>query len=358
MAEIVLIKGNEAAGKAAIMAGCTHYYGYPITPQNEIPEYMSLHLPEAGGTFIQAESETSSINMMFGSAAAGMRTMTSTSGPGYSLMLEGLSHFAAAELPCVLVLVSRGGPGGGSLESTQLDYFSVTKGGAHGGYRNIVLAPMDVQEFFDHTQMAFDLADKYRMVAVVLTEATLGNMAKPIEIKRVHAVPSEELPAKDWVMRGKAGKKKKLIVGGAAPGFGSFNDLNELNRHLADKYRTVALNETRYEAIEIEEADVVVVAFGITAGGVKQSLIQLNQEGYRAGMIRPITLFPFPTEIIRKTSERVKKFLVVEGNMGQMVEDVQFAVGDKAEVSFLGKAEGLISLEEIYSAIRSLCEKG
>lgn len=357
MAEIVLIKGNEAVGKAAIMAGCTHYYGYPITPQNEIPEYMSFHLPELGGTFIQAESETASINMMIGSAAAGMRTMTSTSGPGYSLMLEGLSHFAGMELPAVLVMVSRGGPGGGSLESTQLDYFSVTKGGGHGGYRNIVLAPVDVQELFDHTQLAFDLADKYRMVAIVLAEATLGNMAEPIEIRRVCAVPQNELPPKEWALKGKGGNKKKLIVSSAAPGFGPFNNLNELNQHLADKYKALALNETRYEAIWLEGADVVVAAFGITAGGVKQALIQLREEGYKAGMIRPITLFPFPTEVIRKTSERVKKFLVVEGNMGQMVEDVQLAVGAKAEVSFLGKAEGLISPEEIYSAIKALCAK-
>ncbi len=355
MNEIVLMKGNEAAGKAAIMAGCTHYYGYPITPQNEIPEYMSLHLPEVGGTFIQAESETSSINMIIGSAAAGMRTMSSTSGPGYSLMLEGLSHLAGMELPCVVILVSRGGPGGGSLESTQLDYFSITKGGAHGGYRNIVLCPIDVQELLDYTQMAFDLADRYRMVAVVLAEATLGNMAQPIEIRRVRAYPDEALPPKDWALRGKSGNDKKLIVGGAAPGFGVYNNLNELNQALADKYKELARNETRYESLFTEDAEVVVTAYGITAGGVKQAIMELNEEGYKTGMIRPITLFPFPTEVIRKTSERVKKFLVVEGNMGQMVEDVQLAVGDKAEVSFLGKAEGLIAPEEIYSAIKSLC---
>lgn len=269
-------------------------------------------------------------------------------------MLEGLSHFAAAELPCVLVLVSRGGPGGGSLESTQLDYFSVTKSGAHGGYRNIVLAPADVQEFFDLTQMAFDLADKYRMVAIVLSEATLGNMAEPIEARRVHAVPPEELPPKDWAMTGKAGKEKKVIFSGAFPGLGKYDNLNDLNGQLANKYRDLALNETRYETINTEDADAIVVAFGITAGGVKQSLTQLIKEGYKAGMIRPITLFPFPTEIIRKTSEKVKKFLVVEGNNGQMIEDVRLAVGDKAEVSFLGKTEGLIPPDDIYAAIKSL----
>src|SRR3990172_5993125 len=253
----VLLKGTDAVGTAAILAGCTHYFGYPITPQNEIGEFLARELPKAGGVFLQSESEVSAINMVFGAAICGKRAMTSTSGPGYSLMLEGISNVAGTDPPCVLVLVSRIGPGGGNIEPSQVDYTSVTQGGAHGGYHTIVLSPSSIQELFDQVQLGFDLADKYRIMVIILTEGTLAQMMEPVEVRRTTI--GEKLPAKDWALTGKMGRGHQNIVASVwlAPGAA-----NAYHEQLQQKYRAIAENEVRCERYLMEDAEVAVAAFG------------------------------------------------------------------------------------------------
>lgn len=351
----ILIKGNEAIAMAAIIAGCRRYFAYPITPQNEIPEYMARHMPEVGGTFLQAESELAAINMVYGAATAGERTMTSTSGPGYSLMLEGISGIATAEAPAVLVLVMRGGPGIGSLETAQLDYFSAVKGGGHGGYRNLVLAASSVQELFDLTQLAFTLADRYRILVLLLTDGILGQIMEPIEVRPLPPSSSGELPAKEWALgnldiRGRQSVLSTMLM--------RENQVPEWHRQAAEKYRRIQQNEVRFATHRWEDARIGVVAFGMTARVVETAVDRCREKGIRVGLLRPITLFPFCGDFLRLSLSHIRQFLVVEVNLGQMVEDVRLALVGTGErkVDFLGQAAGLPPLSQVIEAIKRMAK--
>ena len=351
----VLLKGTDAVGTAAILAGCTHYFGYPITPQNEIGEFMARELPKVGGVFLQSESEVSAINMVFGAAICGKRAMTSTSGPGYSLMLEGISNVAGTDTPCVLVLVSRIGPGGGNIEPSQGDYTSVTQGGAHGGYHTIVLAPSSIQELFDQVQLGFDLADKYRIMVIILTEGTLAQMMEPVEVKRVSI--GEQLPPKDWALTGKLGRGHQNIVASVwlAPGAA-----NAYHEQLQQKYRAIAENEVRCERYLMEDAEVAVAAFGGIARLAWAAVDAARAEGIKAGLIRPISLWPFPHAVITQVMAQVRSLLVVEANMGQMLHDVLYAtpLERRRDVHLLGRPDCNISPLEILDLIRQLAQGG
>ena len=337
MAEKILMKGNEAIGEAAICAGCRYYFGYPITPQSELTAYMAKKLLKMkDASFVQAESELAAINMVYGAASTGVRVMTSSSSPGISLMQEGISYIACSEVPCVVVNMMRGGPGLGDIQPAQGDYFQATKGGGHGDYHLIVLAPSSVQELVDLTMDAFDLADKYRNPAMILGDGLLGQMMEAVEFKER---PKVDLPSKEsWTLVGCKGRKPHRIV--------SF-DLNpsvleKMNLVINEKYKKLKEDEVRYESINIENADLIIVAYGTVARIVKTVIQKAKKEGINIGLIRPITLFPFPEKIISKTAERIKKFLVVEMSLGQMIEDVKLAVNGKAEVNFYGRCGGII----------------
>jgi len=330
----VLITGNEAIGWGAIYAGCIHYFGYPITPQNELTEFFARELPKIGGEFIQAESEFAAISMVYGAAACGVRAMTTTSSPGFSLMGEGLSAIAAAEMPCLVVDVQRGGPGLGTTQTAQTDYLQATKGGGHGGYHNIVLAPASAQEMFDFTQLAFYLADKYRHHVLMLTDGILGQMMESVELKALDFGP---LPAKDWALRGIARKGGRnsvissLKVAGMAPElYGDY--LLRIN----EKYQAMEENEVRCETYRTEDADLVLVAYGSSARIAMEAVDEARAEGRRVGVFRPLTLWPFPKRQVRALADQVSQFLVVEDSLGQMVEDVRAAVAERAPVHLLG----------------------
>lgn len=346
----VLMKGNEAIAEAAIRAGCQAYFGYPITPQAEILEYLSGKMPERGRVFVQGESEVASVNMVFGAAAGGARTMTSTSGPGISLMAEGISYLAAAELSCVLVNMMRGGPGLGGIRPTQSDYFQATKGGGHGDYHLIVLAPASVQEAFDLTVLAFDLADQYRNPVMILGDGAIGQVMEPVELREVE---SKTFP-KDWALTGAKGREKRKIRSLLL----SPPELEEHNEHLQEKYAQIEREEVRYTGYMLEGAEIVIVAFG-TAGRISQTAIrQARAEGIPVGMLRPITLYPFPYDPLAALAQEVSAFLVVELNAGQMVEDVRLAVGKEMPVYFYGRMGGVLPMpEEILGQIRSLATR-
>jgi 2-oxoglutarate ferredoxin oxidoreductase subunit alpha len=337
MAEKILMKGNEAIGEAAICAGCRYYFGYPITPQSELMAYMAKKLLKMkDASFVQAESELAAINMVYGAASTGVRVMTSSSSPGISLMQEGISYIACSEVPCVVVNMMRGGPGLGDIQPAQGDYFQATKGGGHGDYHLIVLAPSSVQELVDLTMDAFDLADKYRNPAMILGDGLLGQMMEAVEFKER---PKVDLPSKEsWTLVGCKGRKPHRIV--------SFDldpsVLEKMNLVINEKYKKLKEHEVRYESINIENADLIIVAYGTVARIVKTVIQKAKKEGINIGLIRPITLFPFPEKIISKTAERIKKFLVVEMSLGQMIEDVKLAVNGKAEVNFYGRCGGII----------------
>jgi len=344
----VLMRGNEALGEAAILAGCRYYFGYPITPQNEIPAYMAWRMPQVGGVFLQAESEIAAINMVLGAAAAGARAMTSSSSPGISLKQEGISYMVALELPGVIVNIVRGGPGLGNIQPAQSDYFQATRGGGHGDYRVIVLAPSTVQEMADFTMEAFELADFYRNPAIILADGLLGQMMEPLEFR---SPQKRDLPPKNWSLTGAKGRLpncfKSLLM---TPG-----TLEAHNWKLFQKYQKMQEQESRWETFEVENADLIMVAYGTTARICKGALRIAKSKGLRVGLIRPITLWPFPEKVINQIAERVKKFLVVEMSLGQMVEDVRLAVNGKAIVHFYGRPGGGIpSPEEIYQRIESL----
>ncbi|MFH1239085.1 MAG: 3-methyl-2-oxobutanoate dehydrogenase subunit VorB [bacterium] len=351
MTKRILMKGNIALCEGAIKAGCQAYFGYPITPQNEIPAWMSKRMVELGRVFIQSESEVSAINMVFGAALTGARAMTSSSSPGISLKQEGISYMAGCELPGVIVNVQRGGPGLGNIAGSQADYFQSTRGGGHGDYRTLVLAPGSVQEMYDLVQEAFDLADKYRNPVLVLTDGILGQMMEPIQVDEdKSSADKQKLPPKDWILDGAKGRPprsiKSLLM---TEGF-----LEEHNRDLEKKYQKMK-EEARYEAHNLEGAEIVLVAFGIAARVAKSAMQLGNKKGIKVGLIRPITLYPFPEEIISQTADKVKKFLVVELNLGQMVEDVKLAAGGKAEVHFYGRpGGGIISQEEVLEEIMKI----
>jgi 2-oxoglutarate ferredoxin oxidoreductase subunit alpha len=346
MAERVMMKGNEAIAEGAIRAGCRYFFGYPITPQNEVPEYMARRMPEVGGTFIQAESEVSAINMVYGAAGAGARAMTSSSSPGVSLKQEGISYIAGAELPCVIVNVARGGPGLGGLTASQADYFQATKGGGHGDYRLIVFAPASVQEILDLMYEAFVTADKYRNPAMVLADGILGQMMEPVVLKEYADL---QIPPKPWATTGMtAGLSQRLINSlGLIP-----EELEQFNQKLQAKYDRIALNEVCYEEDGTMDADLVMVAYGTSARIAKSAMNKARQEGKKVGLLRPITLWPFPSERLNELAQAGKQFLAVEMSAGQMIEDVKLAVNGQAQVDFYGRLNGAIpSVTEAYDAI-------
>ena len=326
-----LMTGNEAAAEAAVQAGCRFYYGYPITPQNEIINHMAMRMPQVGGTFIQAESEIAAINMLHGSAAAGARVMTSSSGPGISLKQEGISYLAGSELPGVIVNVQRGGPGLGDISPSQADYFQAVKGGGHGDYRMIVLAPSSVQEIADLVYDAFDLADKYRNPVMILGDAQLGQMMEPA----------------DW--------RPKNVIKSFYPVKG---ELEKFNRRLQKKYRKIEETEVRYEEINTKDADLVLVAYGTCARISREVMNKAYKIGYRIGLLRPITLWPFPKDALRRLSQRVRTFMVVEMSAGQMVEDVKLSILGRCPVHFYGRMGGGVpSTNEIINNILEVLPK-
>ena len=328
--------GNSAIGEAAIRAGCQCYFGYPITPQNELTEYMAAHLGRKKGcSFVQAESETSAINMVYGASVAGVRTMTSSSSPGISLKQEGISYLAACELPAVIVNISRGGPGLGSIVAAQSDYFQSTRGGGHGDYRTIVLAPSSVQESIDLTHRAFDLADRYQIPVIILGDGMLGQMKEPVEFKRE---APEELPVRSDALRGAKDRPSRIIKTFTSKP----TELEEINWSLYRRYQLIKKEEVTYEAFLVDDAEIIVVAFGIAARIAKGAINNARADGLKVGMFRPITLWPFPSVELGEIANRVKNFLVFEMNMGQMIEDVQLALEGKGEVFFYGRPGGVI----------------
>lgn len=332
----VLMKGNEAIGAAAINAGCRYFFGYPITPQSECPEYMARELPKVGGMFLQAESEIAAINMVYGASGAGARVMTSSSSPGIALKQEGISYLAGAELPCLIVNIMRGGPGLGSIQPSQTDYFQATRGGGNGDYRMPVLAPANVQELVDLIEEGFDIADQYRTPVMVVGDGMLGQMMEPVEFK-THQKRS--LPEKTWATTGTNGKREPNVINSL---FIESELLEKHNINLQEKFKTIAAQETRVETVDIEEADLVIVAFGSTSRIAKTAIEKCKEQGIRVGLIRPITLWPFPTEAFEKINPNCKGILTVEMNTGQMIDDVKIAVNGRFDVSFYGRFGGMI----------------
>ena len=346
MAERILMKGNEAIAEAAIRAGCRHYFGYPITPQTEIAAYMAKKMPKIGGVFLQAESEIASINMVYGAAAAGMRVMTSSSSPGISLKAEGLSYIAGSDVPALVVNVQRGGPGLGGIQPSQSDYFQATKGGGHGDYRMIVLAPASVQEMASLTIKGFELADKYSMTSMILADGTIGQMMEPITFE------DEEIKTyeKPWALTGTENKRKHNIVNSL---YLKPDELERKNFERYEKYSVIEKNEAMWEDYMMDDAEVCVVAFGIAARVAKNAVAAARSEGIKAGLIRPITLWPFPNAAFAARPD-VKAFVSVELSMGQMIEDVRLATECKKPVSLCNRCGGMIpSPDEVLEAIRS-----
>ena len=335
MGKKVLIKGNEAIVRGAIAAQCRAFFGYPITPQNEIPEYMSRYMPEAGGVFLQAESEVAAINMVYGAACAGVRAMTSSSSPGISLKLEGISYLAGAQLPCVVANVQRGGPGLGNIAPSQSDYFQAVKGGGHGDYKMLTVAPWSVQEMFDHAVLAFDLADRYRNPAMILTDAIVGQMLEPIELPDKVEV---DIPAKPWATDGAKGRRRNF----ATSLYIVPEDLERINLEIQAKYARAAEQEVRFQEFEVEDAGIVLVAYGCVARICRTTMSLARAKGLKVGLFRPITLFPFPRARLSDLALAGKRFLVVEMSAGQMVEDVRLAINGAAQVDFYGRLGGVV----------------
>ena len=338
MGNKVLMKGNEALAEAAIRAGCRHFFGYPITPQTEVSAYMAKKMPKIGGTFLQAESEVSAINMVYGAGGAGVRVMTSSSSPGISLKQEGISYIAGADVPCVIVNIVRGGPGLGGIQPAQSDYFQATKGGGHGDYHLVVLALSSIQEMVDLTADAFDIGDKYRCPVMIMGDGMLGQMMEPVEFKDTDV---SDLPEKEWATSGTGMKRKKNIINSL---FIEASELEDLVLERQQRYDEIIKNEVRYEAIDTEGADIILVAYGTTARIAKTAMAKAKELGYKVGIIRPITLWPFPFEAFEKalSSGTKKTFLSVEMSMGQMVEDVRLAVNGRADVEFFGRTGGIV----------------
>ncbi|MCJ7641953.1 MAG: 3-methyl-2-oxobutanoate dehydrogenase subunit VorB [Desulfobacterales bacterium] len=333
----VLMRGNHTVAEAAVRAGCRYYFGYPITPQNEIPEYMAERLSKVeGGVFIQAESEVAAINMVIGASMAGGRAMTSSSSPGISLKQEGISFLSALELPAVIVNMTRGGPGLGNIAPAQSDYFQATRGGGHGDYRNIVLGPTSGQELANLTSESFDLADKYRIPVMLLGDGMLGQMMEPVEFPPEVSV--KKLPHKDWILSGAKGRESRIIRSLLLDPM----EEEEHNWKLMRKYEKIAKEETRWETFQCDDAKMIVVAFGIGARIAKGAIKRVREAGLRVGLIRPISLWPFPSKSIKELAKKVKHFFVFELNMGQMVEDVKLALEGSAEVHFYGRPGGII----------------
>ena len=351
MAERVLMKGNEAIAEAAIRAGCRHYFGYPITPQTEIAAYMAKKMPKIGGVFLQAESEIASINMVYGAAAAGVRVMTSSSSPGISLKAEGLSYIAGSDVPALVVNVQRGGPGLGGIQPSQSDYFQATKGGGHGDYRMIVLAPASVQEMASLTIKGFNLADKYLMTSMILADGTIGQMMEPISFEDAEIETYE----KPWALTGTNGKRKHNIVNSL---YLKPDELEVKNFERYERYKVIEETEPMWEEYLMEDAEYCVVAFGIASRVAKNAVVAARNEGIKVGLIRPITLWPFPTKALAAAAEKVKSFLSVELNMGQMIEDIRLATQCKRPVSLCNRTGGMIpSPDQVLESIRKM-QKG
>lgn len=346
------MKGNDAIVVGALQAGCRAYYGYPITPASEIAHAASLHFPAMGGTFIQAESEVAAINMVYGTAGMGIRTMTASSSPGFSLKQEGLSYIAGAELPCVVVNVSRGGPGLGNIAPEQADYFQVTKGGGHGNYRLIALAPNCAQEMCDLTVLAFDLADTYRNPVCILADGFTGQMMEPVTVPVARPVPFDHT---SWCVRGDAATHRNLI----SSIYLESEDLERHNLKLDEKYRRIARDEVRFEEYQVEDADLIVVAFGIVSRIVYSTVDQARAQGLKVGLLRPITLWPFPGARLAELAARDVRFLSAELSTGQMVEDVRLAVAGRAPVHFYGRCGGMVpGSEELLAEYGKILEGG
>ena len=351
MAQRVLMKGNEAIAEAAIRAGCRHYFGYPITPQTEIAAYMAKKMPKIGGVFLQAESEIASINMVYGAAATGMRVMTSSSSPGISLKAEGLSYIAGSDIPAFVVNVQRGGPGLGGIQPSQSDYFQATKGGGHGDYRMIVLAPASVQEMASLTIKGFNLADKYNMTSMILADGTIGQMMEPISFEDAEIETYE----KPWALTGTEGKRPHNVVNSL---YLKPEELEVKNFERYARYKLVEENEPMWEEYMMEDAEVCVVAFGIASRVAKNAIVAAREEGIKVGLIRPITVWPFPKKALAAAADKVKGFVCVELSMGQMIEDVQLATSCKKPVSLCNRCGGMIvSPDEVLESIRK-AQKG
>ncbi len=356
MSERQLVAGNIAVAMGAIAAGCRHYFGYPITPQSDIPAYMSQELRRVGGTFIQAESEIASINMLLGASACGVRAMTSSSSPGISLKQEGISYMAGSELPGLIVNICRSGPGLGGIDASQADYFQSVKTGGHGDYRTIVLAPASVQEMYDLTILSFDLSDRYRMPAVLLADSLIGQMKEALVARP--ASPPTDLPAKDWAVTGKLGRSDQRIVKSLYLGEG---ELEEHNWKLWRRAEELKAREQRSEGKFLQNADLIVTGFGSAARIAKTAVAMAREAGLKVGFLRPVTLFPFPEKAFAEATQRCKKLLCVELNTGQMVEDVRLSVARDAEVAFYGRPPGTGSLptpEELLEQIRKHYGRG
>ena len=348
MAEVKLMKGNEALAEAAIRAGMQAYFGYPITPQSEVIEYLAVQEPKHDYVLIQAESELAAVNMLYGSGGAGARVMTTTSSPGFTLMQEGVSYMACAEIPCVLVNVVRGGPGLGTIQPSQGDYFQAVKGGGHGDYHVIVLGPNSVQEMVDHIFLAFELADKYLTPVMLLADGATGQMMEKVMMPQ----PIEYKPDKPWATTGKTADRERNILTSL---YIQPEDMEQRNLKLQAKYKKILANEIRYEEYMTEDAEFIIVAFGLSSRIVKNVVLQGRKDGLKLGLFRPITLWPYPWDKIGKLAaeDRVKFFMSVEMNAGQMVEDVRLAVCGKKPVHFFGRMGGIVPTpEETYLAIK------
>ena len=352
MSKKVLMKGNEAIAEAAIKSGCLHFFGYPITPQTELSEYMAKRMPKVGGLCLQAESEVAAINMVYGVASTGKRVMTSSSSPGISLKAEGLSYMAGSDLPALVVNVQRGGPGLGGIQPSQSDYFQATKGGGHGDFKMIVLAPSTVQEMADLTIKGFDLAEKYRMTSMILADGTIGQMMEPVELSEVKVNDYD----KSWAVTGTKCERKHNIINSLSlvP-----EELERFNFARYEKYKTIEENEVMYEEYMMEDAEICVSAFGIAARVAKNAIAMARAEGIKVGMIRPITLWPFPKKAFKAAAEKVDTFISVELSMGQMIEDIRASVEYKKPVVLCNRAGGMIpSPEQVLEAIREANKGG
>ncbi len=356
MAEKVLMKGNEAIAEAALRAGCRHYFGYPITPQTELTAYMAKRLPKMeGGVFLQAESEISAINMVYGVASTGKRVMTSSSSPGISLKQEGISYIAGADLPALIVNVQRGGPGLGGIQPSQSDYFQATKGGGHGDYHLIVLTPSSVQEMADLTSLAFDLADKYRTPVMLLADGTMGQMMEPVVLPEPHTSVIE----KPWTVTGTQMKREHNIINSL---YLSPEVLEKTNFERFERYAAIERDEVRYESYLMDDAEYCIVAFGIAARVAKNAITQMRKAGLKVGLIRPITVWPFPKKAIREAADKVKGFVSVELSMGQMIEDVRLAEECIRPVVLCNRSGGMIpdvdQIIKVTDTLRKTVEGG
>ncbi len=344
------MKGNEAIAEAAILAGCRHYFGYPITPQTEIAAYMAKRMPKIGGVFLQAESEVAAINMVYGVSATGKRVMTSSSSPGISLKGEGISYLAGADLPALIVNVQRGGPGLGGIQPSQSDYFQATKGGAHGDFHMIVLAPSSVQEMAELTVKGFALADKYRMTSMILADGTMGQMMEPVSLDFSEGDKVE----KPWAVTGTKLQRKHNIVNSL---FLKPEELEKTNYERYERYEIVKQNEVMYESYRMDDAEICVAAFGIASRVSKNAIDEARKKGVKVGMIRPITLWPFPEQAFADAAKQVKRFISVELSMGQMIEDIRLAVAGRAPVTLCNRTGGMIPApDEVLAAIMAAAE--